>query len=121
MAKIMIVDDNRDIVDTVKMIMDKEGYTTATAYNGQELIENVGNVKPDLVLLDVMMPGLTTKQILEKLKETGFGNLKVILVTVVRFSEDEKKSLFSNSKIVDYVPKPFDLDVLVTAVKNQVK
>ena len=71
MAKIMIVDDNRDIVETLKTIMEKEGHTTNVAYNGEEFLKKVDEFKPNLVLLDVMMPGLTTEKIMEKLKEMG--------------------------------------------------
>ncbi len=119
--KIMIVDDNKDIVDTINLIMQKEGYETATAQNGEEFLKNVENSRPDLVLLDVMMPGLTTRQILENLKKKGLNDLKIILVTVVRFSDDEKQALMKEFKIVDHITKPFDVANLVERVKNQFK
>ncbi len=119
--KIMIVDDHPDIVETIKMVMESEGYKTATGYNGQELLDRVNEEDPNLVLLDVMMPGLTTKQLLERLKEKGKGDLKIILVTVVRFSDEEKKSLMDQFNIVDYVTKPFDVPDLVARVKKQLK
>lgn len=109
MAKVMIVDDHPDIVETLQTIAESAGHITGTASNGEELLAKVEGFKPNLILLDVMMPGLTTKQILEKLREKGLNDLKIILVTVVRFSEEEKKSLFTEFKITDYVTKPFDL------------
>ncbi len=118
MAKIMCVDDHQDIVDTLKLIMEKEGHKTAEANNGEQFLEKVDTEKPDLVLLDVMMPGLTTKQILEKLNAKGYDKLKIILVTVVRFSDDEKKALMEGHNIVDYVTKPFDLQDIVQKVKE---
>ena len=121
MAKIMIVDDHKDIVETLKMVMEKEGYETEVAYNGEELLAEVEIAKPDLVLLDVMMPGLTTKQILEKLKEKKLDKIKIILVTVVRFSDEEKESLMKEFNIVDYITKPFDVPDLVSRVKKQLK
>jgi two-component system response regulator VicR len=119
MSKIMIVDDNHDIAQTLKIIVEREGHKTDISNNGQELLDKVESIKPNLVLLDVMMPGLTTKQILEKLKEKKLTALKIILVTVVRFSDEEKASLMKNFNIVDYITKPFDVRDLVARVKKQ--
>ncbi len=121
MSKIMIVDDNKDIVETMSMIMKGEGYAVATASNGEEFLGKVGSVKPEMVLLDVMMPGLTTKQILQELAKKNVGKLKIILVTVVRFSEEEIKSLKKEYNIVDYVTKPFDVPDLVKRVRKSMK
>lgn len=120
-SKIMIVDDNKDIVDTLKTIMEKEGYITCFAYNGEEFLKKVDEFKPDLVLLDVMMPGLTTEQIMERLKQKGYDSLKVILVTVVRFSEEEKKLLYEALNITDYITKPFDVSELVCIVNGHLR
>jgi two-component system response regulator VicR len=118
MSKIMIVDDNHDIAETLKTIMEIEKHETEIAYNGEELLDKVEDVKPDLVLLDVMMPGLKTKEILIKLKEKGLDNLKIMLVTVVRFSDEERKFLVEQFKIKDYVTKPFDMPDLVNRVRK---
>jgi two-component system response regulator VicR len=120
-SKIMIVDDNKDIVDTLKTIVEKEGHITCLAYNGEEFLKKVDEFKPDLVLLDVMMPGLTTEQIMEKLGEKGYYDLKVILVTVVRFSEEEKKMLYTVLHITDYIAKPFDVSEIVSKVKEHLQ
>lgn len=118
MSKIMIVDDNVDIVETLKSIMEMEGHITETAYNGKEFLKKVGTVKPDLVLLDVMMPGLKTKDILAQLKEKRLNDMRIIIISVVRFSEEEKKVLMDENKIKDYVTKPFDVPDLVSRVRN---
>jgi two-component system response regulator VicR len=118
MVKVMIVDDNKDIAETLKTIMEIEKHETEIAYNGEEFLDKVENVKPDLVLLDVMMPGLKTKEILTRLKEKGLDNLKIILVTVVRFSDEERKFLVEQFKIRDYITKPFDMPDLVNRVRK---
>jgi len=64
MSKIMIVDDNVDIIETLKTIMEMEGHVTEIAYNGEEFLKKVRKIRPDLVFLDVMMPGMKTKDIL---------------------------------------------------------
>ena len=118
MAKIMIADDHKDIVDTLKMAMEKMGHNTAVAYNGGEVLGNIDNVKPDLLLLDVMMPGITTKEVLTQLNKKGYQNLKIIFVTVVRFSDEEKRTLMHGSNIVDYITKPFGIKDLMERVKK---
>ncbi len=121
MARIMIVDDNIDISDTLKTIMELENHETETAFNGEEFLNKVEKFKPDLVLLDVMMPGLKTKEILTKLKEKGLSHLKIILVTVIRFSDEERKTLMSQYNIKDYVAKPFDLPEIVNLIRKHLK
>jgi two-component system response regulator VicR len=119
MAKIMVVDDHKDIVDTLVQIVEKMGHKTDTAYNGQEFLNKVNKSKPDLVLLDVMMPGLTTKQILNELKEKKLTKLKIILVTVVRIADEEKDTLVKGTNIVDYVTKPFKVTDIMERIKKQ--
>jgi DNA-binding response OmpR family regulator len=118
MSKIMIVDDNIDIVETLKTIMEMEGHVAEIAYNGEEFLKKVGTVKPDLVLLDVMMPGMKTKEILAKLKEKKINDLRIMLISVIRFSQEEKTIMLENYKIKDYVTKPFDVPDLVNRVRN---
>jgi DNA-binding response OmpR family regulator len=119
MAKIMIVDDHKDIVDTLSQIVKKMGHKADKAFNGEEFLNKVNESKPDLVLLDVMMPGLTTKQILNQLQEKNLRNLKVILVTVVRIADEERDTLFKGSNIVDYITKPFKVTDLMARIKKQ--
>jgi len=121
MTKIMIVDDNRDIAETIKTIMEMEKHETEVAYNGEEFLGKVDAVKPELVLLDVMMPGLKTKDILARLKQKGLGDLKIMLVSVVRFSDEEKKILMNEFNIKDYLTKPFDVTYLVNRVRNTLR
>ena len=118
MSKIMVVDDNLDIVETLKNLMELEGHEVETAYNGEEFLNKVKTVNPDLVLLDVMMPGLKTKEILSRLKEEKLDHIKIILVTVIRFSDEEREYLRDNFKIEDFVSKPFDVIDLANRVRE---
>ncbi|MFW6120390.1 MAG: response regulator transcription factor [Petrotogales bacterium] len=117
MTKIMIVDDEQDLREMVNLLLRKEGFETATAENGDDFLNKIDDFQPDLVTLDVMMPGLTTKEILEKLKEKNCKP-RIILLTVVRYSEEEKRKLFERG-IVDYVTKPFELDMLMDSIHKQ--
>lgn len=117
MTKIMVVDDETDLREMINLIMEKEGYETEMAVNGEDFLNKVEKFEPDLVTLDVMMPGLTTKEILQKLKDFSYKP-KIILLTVVRFSDEEKELILKMGKVVDYVNKPFELDDLVKTVKK---
>lgn len=118
MIKIMIVDDETDLREMLDLMIKKEGFETFTAENGDDFLRKIDEFQPDLVTLDVMMPGLTTREILEKLPEKK-TKPKIILLTVVRYSEEEKQKLIQKG-IVDYVTKPFELDVLINAINTHV-
>ena len=115
----MIVDDEPDIREMLNLMLDKEGFETEMAEDGSEFLEKVDTFNPDVVTLDVMMPGLTTSEILEKLQEKK-SKPKIILLTVVRFSEEEKKRLFEMGNIVEYVTKPFEFEDLMKSVRKWV-
>ena len=114
----MIVDDETDLREMLNLMLHKEGFETATAENGDDFLNKIDDFQPDIVTLDVMMPGLTTREILEKLKEKK-TKPKIILLTVVRYSEEEKQKLYQKG-IVDYVTKPFELDNLISTIHKYV-
>ena len=118
MTKIMVVDDEQDLREMIELMLHKEGFETKTAENGLDLLNKIDAFEPDIITLDVMMPGLTTKEILEKLEEKK-TKPKIILLTVVRYSEEEKQKLYQKG-IVDYVTKPFELNTLIHAIHNLV-
>ena len=117
LGKIMIVDDELDFREMLDIMMTKEGYETEMAVDGSDFLEKVDIFQPDIVTLDVMMPRLTTSEILEKLNKKK-SKPKIILLTVVRYSEEEKKKIMSMGNVVDYIKKPFDFDDLITSVKD---
>ncbi len=117
MTKVMVVDDEHDLREMINLMMQKEGYETEMAENGEDFLNKIDNFSPEIVTLDVMMPGLTTKEILEKLQEKA-TKPKIVLLTVVRFSDEEKVKILEMGNIVDYVTKPFDFDALIETVKK---
>ena len=119
MTKIMIVDDELDFREMLDIMMKKEGYETEMAEDGSEFLDKLDSFNPDIVTLDVMMPGITTNEILEKLKEKK-SNPRIILLTVVRYSAEEKKKIFEMGDIVDYIVKPFEIDDLMDSIKKHV-
>jgi two-component system response regulator VicR len=109
MTRIMIVDDEKDFRDMLDLYLRKEGFETNTAEDGADFLKKIDDFEPDLVTLDVMMPGITTRKILDTLKEKK-SKSKIILLTVVRYSEAEKQIIQEMGNVVDYITKPFDID-----------
>ena len=119
MAKtVMIVDDDEDIVQCQQVIVRALGHRPLVARGGKEFLDNLVSAKPDLVLLDVMMAGLDTKDILERVRKLGRRDMKIVLVTVVRFSDEEIGLLKQKYGIVDYVRKPFDVEDIRTVIEH---
>ena len=119
MSKIMVVDDEQDLREMISLMMEKEGYEIETAKDGSDFLNKIDEFQPDLVTLDVMMPGLTTKDILEQLKEKQ-TKPKIVLLSVVHFSEAEKNEIFAMGNIVDYITKPFDLSEFIETVEKHI-
>ena len=115
MAKkiILVVDDEADIRSSVKTILEKEGYEVITAVNGDDCLKKLEKGKPDLILLDIMMPGTPVREIVKKIKD-----VKISYLSVVRTSEAEKEKLLGQNNIVDFIQKPFDIKDLVKRVKK---
>jgi len=112
---IMVVDDEADIRETVKAILEKEGYVVVVAVSGDDALKKIKTAKPALILMDIMMPGTPVRDIVPKL-----APVKVAYLSVVRTSEAEKESLMKSKNIVDFIQKPFDVEELVRRVKKLV-
>lgn len=110
---IMVVDDEPDIRNTVKMILEKEKYKVVTAVNGDDCLKQLNKTKPDLILLDIMMPGTPVREVVKKIK-----TVKIAYLSVVRTSEAEREELLGQKNIVDFIQKPFDIKDLVKKVKK---
>ncbi|MEM5879073.1 MAG: response regulator [Candidatus Aenigmatarchaeota archaeon] len=118
MKKIMIVDDEENLVELVKAIFEQEGYEVIPAYSGRECLEKLEKVKPDLILMDMMMPGMTGKEATKKIRENPkTKDLKVVFLTVVRVSELGMEEL-RKLGVLDLITKPFDNEDLVKRVKK---
>ncbi len=116
--KIMVVDDEESVLELLKAVLENDGYDVITASGGEECLEKLKKVKPDLVLLDMMMPGMSGREVCERIrKDPKTKNLKVIFVTVARFSEMGKDTL-SKMSVADYITKPFDNNDLIKRVKK---
>lgn len=115
--KVLIVDDDREIVESIAIFLTAEGYTPLKAYNGLEALEMLNENTVHLMILDVMMPRLDGIKTLMKLRETK--NIPVILLSAK--SEDADKILGLTAGADDYVTKPFNPSELMARVRSQLR
>ena len=112
---ILVVDDNSDIVAITKTILEKEGYVVQTADNGLEVFSHLEEQKPDLIILDIMMPHMGGMAVLKRLKGTAeTSSIPVIMLTAK--SEDEDKTESYKLGTYYYITKPFTTTQLINVV-----
>ncbi|MBN1595907.1 diguanylate cyclase [candidate division FCPU426 bacterium] len=113
---ILIAEDDTNIAELVKIILEAKGYTTTWAKDGQEALDIAEEMIPDLILLDVMMPRLNGYEVLKLLKENDdLQHIPVIFLTVK--GETDSKVVGLRMGGHDYITKPFDLDELIARVE----
>jgi two-component system response regulator VicR len=117
--KIMVVDDEPDTVDLVKLVLEIEGFEVMTAYSGKECLGKLKEEKPDGVLLDIMMPGMDGWEVFKNIRER-YKDLPVAMLTVKNQDIDKMLGLHV-LKAEDYITKPFGRKELVERVKKMVQ
>ena len=117
--EILVVDDEKDLVGLMTKMLEFEGYNVTPAYNGYECLEKIKEKEFDLILLDIMMPGMSGWDVFSRVKKMGYVT-KVIFVSVLEVSEDRKNMLI-NEGLTDYLIKPFSDGELVEVVNRVLK
>ena len=112
-TKILVVDDEPLYLRLLKVNLEAEGYEVITAYNGEEALETLSQIKPDLIILDVMMPKLDGITTCVRIRQ--FSNVPIILLTALGEEQDRVNGL--NIGADDYVVKPFSATELVARVR----
>ena len=116
--RILVVDDEQQLALAVKIRLQSRGYQVVTANDGQEALERIGQERPDLVLLDVLMPVMDGYSCLREINTRfGRGKIPVIILT----ARDRMKDLFELEGIEDYVIKPFDHEDLLVRIDRALK
>lgn len=118
--KILIVDDEKDIVDLVSYNLEKEGYKCYTAYDGEQALEKARDKKPDLILLDIMMPKMDGIEACRRIKEDPELNQIYIAFLTARSEEYSELAGFDVGAD-DYITKPIKPRVLLSRIKAILK
>ncbi len=111
--KILVVDDEKNICDLLRMYLEKEGFAVVMAHNGVDAVKTFASENPDLVLLDIMLPGLDGWQVCREIRKTS--EKPIIMLT----AKDEvfDKVLGLELGADDYVTKPFDTKEIIARIK----
>jgi len=114
---ILVCDDEKEIVEAIAIYLEGEGYRIIKAYDGEEALRILETEKADLIIMDVMMPGLDGIHTTRKIRET----MDVPIIILSAKSEDTDKILGLNIGADDYIAKPFSPLELVARVKSQLR
>lgn len=116
-ARVLVVDDEVDIVSTVKYRLEFCEFEVITATNGKEGLEKAATEKPDIILLDISMPIMNGHETLERLKNSPeLKDIPVIMFTAFSDAKDVTKAV--ELGVTDYVTKPFDYTDLIAKITN---
>lgn len=115
--RILLVDDDNVILESMRLALETKGYDIFTAGNGTDALEVAENSDPDLLVLDQMMPKRSGFRVLETLSKTPDSNVPVIMITA---NEGVRHKAYAQMLGVrDYLQKPFTMDQLVEAVERE--
>ena len=118
--KILIVDDEVDLVKTIRFSMEAEGYKVLVSYSGEDALNQARKEVPDLILLDIMLPKLDGYRVCRLLKfDEQYKNIPILMLTAK--TQEKDKSLGKETGADEYITKPFDMDELMKKVKTYLK
>lgn len=115
--RILVVDDEKSIVDFIKMGLEAEGYLVYEAFNGNEAIELANKINPNIVILDIMLPGMDGYEICSRLKKSI--KTSIIMLTARDDVDDKVRGLDMGAD--DYMAKPFSFKELVARINARIR
>lgn len=117
MAKILIIDDDKTMTGLLTTLLTMEGHMTTTVNDSTKALDVAGSVGPDLITLDLMMPGLSGFEVCELLQQDPrFANIPIIMVSARDDAESKRKARSAGAK--EYVTKPFNVDELMYKINE---
>ena len=115
--KILVVDDEVDLLETIRFPLEIEGYNVLVAYNGEEALNQARKENPDLILLDLMLPKLDGYKVCRLLKfDERYKHIPILMLTAK--TQEKDKVLGMETGADEYITKPFDMDYLLKKVKE---
>lgn len=116
MAKVLVVDDEPNIVLSLEFLMQQAGFEVVTAEDGEQALARVNDAQPDLLLLDISLPGISGFDVLERLRnDAATAQLPIIMLTAHGRDVEREKGMALGAD--DYITKPFSTQSLVGKVK----
>ena len=114
--KILVVDDEVDLVETVRFSLELEGFDVLVSYNGEDALNQARKEKPDLIILDLMLPKLDGYKVCRLLKfDERYKHIPILMLTAK--TQEKDKTLGMETGADEYITKPFEMDYLMEKVK----
>ncbi len=114
---VLIVDDEPNIVVPLEFLMERQGYTVAVAHSGEEALESISKSQPDLVLLDIMLPGIDGYEVCEIVRlNSTWNNIRIIFLTAKGREVDIAKGMVLGADA--YITKPFSNTTVLRRVSE---
>ena len=118
--KVLIVDDEPDIVETIQFMLESEGLECLAAYDGEDALLKARTENPDLILLDIMLPKMDGYKVCRLLKfDEKYKDIPIIMLTAK--AQDADKLIGKETGADEYVCKPFVMDELVRMIRDRLK
>ena len=118
--KILVVDDEVDLVETVRFPLEMEGFNVLVSYNGEDALNQARKEKPDLIILDLMLPKLDGYKVCRLLKfDERYKHIPILMLTAK--TQEKDKILGKETGANEYITKPFEMDYLMEKVKAYLK
>lgn len=123
-AKILIIDDDPDIVDALYVLLEGEGFDVVSAYDGEEGLAKIKEENPDLIILDLLMPKMDGYEVCKTLQDPRWSKWKdvpILVLTSVREEASQRRyelEMGMRMDVDDYVEKPIDPDVVLERVQK---
>ena len=115
--KILVVDDEPDVVSLLDLMLKGQGYSVIVAVDGQEALEKARSEKPDLILLDIMLPRIDGYKVARMLKfDEKYSQIPIIMLTAKVQEKDRQMGMETGAD--EYITKPFDVTALLAKIKE---
>ncbi|MBS3164548.1 response regulator [Candidatus Woesearchaeota archaeon] len=115
---IFLVDDEVSVLQLVRKILEEEGYSVDAATSGEDALSKLRDIKPDLMVLDMMMPGKSGLETCQRIRQVPeWADIKVMFLTVMRKTK-EVEAQMKELGITDYIEKPFRVEDLLKRVRK---
>jgi two-component system alkaline phosphatase synthesis response regulator PhoP len=115
--KILIVDDEVDLVETIRFPLEGEGFNVLASYDGEDALNQARKENPDLILLDIMLPKLNGYKVCRLLKfDERYKHIPILMLTAK--TQEKDKTLGKETGADEYITKPFDIEELLAKVKS---
>jgi DNA-binding response OmpR family regulator len=117
--KILVVDDEQDIIETLKSGLSRQGYEVITAYNGEEALVKVRDEDPDIILLDLIMPKLNGFEVLKEIRQKHKDRWRPVIIISAKSDLDSTKECYQ-LEADHYLIKPCSLENILHGVKTMI-